>query len=295
MLSLSFLFSMGVTNLNRCWFVMVLISTDLRFLGSSPVPKLPDFLTALQDGKAGQLSNGLLSKKGIENATPHPPSALENHVDSKLRQHAPNGNELKLLKTQETGNLLKDTTGSYAFMQLSVESQPDGDESSLKTKQSNNGLLPKLQSRQELAKQDRENSPANPQVHSQNNEHALNSVLLSHAQPDVHADLPLKNGLSMINLGHLELKLDVCTAYHFKETVRHRGCNTFTIDNKMCYGQCNSFYIPKRFLSCSYCAPSKLETLSVRLECPGQSPNFVIKRISVVKECGCKDCGLERP
>ena len=274
---------MGLLNFSRCCFVMFLISMDLRFLRCSPVPMKPDAInsrsSALPEEEKGQLSQGFLRKQDIEMSTPNPPSALENLVDSKLPQRPAEFNDFKPKRTRENSALPKPLIAKQAFMQLVGSRQAAEDKHGLTTH----------------GTQDEDNIPANPEVHVRNNGQAQNSVLLPHSQPAVHTDLPLKNGMSLINLGHLDLKTDLCKAYHFKETVKHHGFNSVTIDNNMCYGQCNSFYIPKRFVSCSYCAPSIQEVVSVRLERPGQNPDFVIKKVTVVKECGCKDCGLEHP
>lgn len=289
---------MGLLNFSRCCFVMFLISMDLRFLRCSPVPMKPDFLnsrsSALPAEVKGQLSQGFLRKRDIEMSTPNPPSALENLVDSKLSQRPAEFNDFKPMTTRENSDLPKALIAKKAFTQLGVSRQAAEDKHGFTTQKSR-VLASPLNPRREHGVQDEDNIPANPEVYFRNNEQAQNSVLLPHSQPAVHTDLPLKNGMSLINLGHLDLKTDLCKAYHFKETVKHHGFNSVTIDNNMCYGQCNSFYIPKRFVSCSYCAPSIQEVVSVRLERPGQNPDFMIKKVTVVKECGCKDCGLEHP
>ena len=283
---------MGLLNFSRCCFVMFLITMDLRFLRCSPIPILPDFLKSRSSALPAE-ENGFLRKQDIEISTPNPPSALENLVDSKLPQRPANFHDFKQMRAQRNSDLPKALIAKQALMQLGGSRQSADNKHGLKAQQKTKDFTLPLKPSRELGVQYKDNIPANPEVPSRNNEEAQNSVLLPHTQPTVHTDLPLKNGMSLINLGHLDLKTDMCKAYHFKETVRHHGCKSVNIDNNMCYGQCNSFYIPKRFVSCSYCAPTRQEVVGVRLECPGQNPDFVIKKVSVVKECGCKDCGLE--
>lgn len=303
------LFRMGILNVCRC-LVTFLILIKLPSFRSSPIPALPDLLksrsSALPAEEKGQLSQGFLGKRGIQIAT-EPPATLDSHADSRLQQRRASVNSLNSPKTQGNSDLPKAIAAKQSFMQLRVSQQSTEDGHDLKftsNRQNSDGLpssgsekkswqiLP-IKPRREVNSQDeQQNMPSNPAVQPRNQ--AQNSVLsVPRTQPVVQSDLPLKNGLNLINLGHLDLKPDVCKPYHFKETVRHHGCNSVVLDNNMCYGQCNSFYIPKRFFSCSCCAPSQEETVNVRLECPGQNPAFVVKKVLIVKECGCKDCGQE--
>ncbi|XP_068677242.1 uncharacterized protein [Montipora foliosa] len=226
-------------------------------------------------------------------ATTNPPSEMNNLVD--VPQGKTSDIDFRAGRMQKKNDFPPGASfGKQAFMQLRDSRQTANQDLLLKTKPNRNPIqLPLKLDDRELGIQDEHNNPPNPQVQSTVNQHRLNSVLSPHVV--VLDDLPLHKGMSLINLGHIDLKPDVCKAYQFKETIRHRGCNSVSIDNNMCYGQCNSFYIPKRFVSRSYCAPSRMETYEVRLECPGQTPDHVVKKVSVVKECACKDCGLEDP
>ncbi|XP_034966561.1 gremlin-1 [Zootoca vivipara] len=96
------------------------------------------------------------------------------------------------------------------------------------------------------------------------------------------------------------LKRDWCKTHSLKQTIHEEGCNSHTIINRFCYGQCNSFYIPRHihreegsFQSCSFCKPKKLTTMSVTLNCPELQPPRKKKRITRVKECRCISIDLD--
>ncbi|KFV54567.1 Gremlin-2 [Tyto alba] len=86
------------------------------------------------------------------------------------------------------------------------------------------------------------------------------------------------------------LKSDWCKT----QPLRHR-----TIINRFCYGQCNSFYIPRHvkkeeesFQSCAFCKPHKVTSSTVQLECPELDPPFRLKKIQKVKQCRCMSVNL---
>ncbi|XP_041814959.1 gremlin-1a [Chelmon rostratus] len=90
------------------------------------------------------------------------------------------------------------------------------------------------------------------------------------------------------------LRLDWCKTQPLKQTIHEEGCLSRTIINRFCYGQCNSFYIPRHtyqegdvFQSCSACKPKTFSTVTYTLFCPGQTPNTRKKRIQRVKLCRC--------
>lgn len=90
------------------------------------------------------------------------------------------------------------------------------------------------------------------------------------------------------------LRLDWCKTQPLKQTVREEGCLSRVIVNRFCYGQCNSFYIPRHnyqdgdvFQSCSACKPKTFSTVTYTLFCPGQIPSTRKKRIQRVKQCRC--------
>jgi hypothetical protein len=107
------------------------------------------------------------------------------------------------------------------------------------------------------------------------------------------------------------LKLDWCKTEPFAQRIREDGCITRTIINRFCYGQCNSFYIPKNprrrkskqresdeeededlsnalaFKSCAFCKPKKAAWITVALNCPSQVPHMRKRRILRIKQCKC--------
>uniref|UniRef100_A0A6J0UP76 Gremlin n=1 Tax=Pogona vitticeps TaxID=103695 RepID=A0A6J0UP76_9SAUR len=96
------------------------------------------------------------------------------------------------------------------------------------------------------------------------------------------------------------LKRDWCKTQPLKQTIHEDGCNSLTIINRFCYGQCNSFYIPRHvhreegaFQSCSFCKPKKFTTMFVTLNCPELQPPRKKKRITRVKECRCISIELD--
>ncbi|KAM9704214.1 gremlin-1a [Menidia menidia] len=90
------------------------------------------------------------------------------------------------------------------------------------------------------------------------------------------------------------LRLDWCKTQPLKQTIHEEGCLKRTIINRFCYGQCNSFFIPRHvyqdgnaFQSCSACRPRAFSTVTYTLLCPGQTPSTRRKRVQRVKLCRC--------
>ncbi|XP_008563843.1 PREDICTED: gremlin-2-like, partial [Galeopterus variegatus] len=84
-----------------------------------------------------------------------------------------------------------------------------------------------------------------------------------------------------------------------RQTVREEGCRSRVVLNHFCYGQCNSFYIPRpvrsqenSFQSCAFCKPQRLASVLVELQCPGLDPPFRLKKIQKVKQCRCMSVNL---
>jgi len=98
------------------------------------------------------------------------------------------------------------------------------------------------------------------------------------------------------------LKKDWCQTEPFQQIISEKGCRKKRVLNRFCYGQCNSFFIPKTdrkdqdagsFRSCAYCTPVISEWLDVELDCPSLSPPRKTKRIQIVKQCKCMAVNLE--
>lgn len=305
----------GVVNFIHCCLVMFLILSDLPSHCSSPIPMLEDFLnhksSALPSEEKGQLSqqnsNALLGKQVLPREGKS--EAVRTLGSLKTAQNSFN---LKTEKSQENNGLPVASRSEKTLMRLRVlRTSAQGDLNLNDPSPTTNGSAGSgfplgggdKQSRrqpweflpikpQEEPDGASENSPLQLKASFDRSERGKNSVV-HQAKPLVYnQDLPLTGGSSVMSLGRLNLKTDWCNPHPFKETVRHHGCVTAEVENNMCYGQCNSFYIPKRFSSCSYCAPSRQESMNVRLECPGQDPAFVIKKVKIVLDCACKDCGL---
>lgn len=120
-------------------------------------------------------------------------------------------------------------------------------------------------------------------------------------------DKVLKSSKSALYIAKKELlKQDWCKTEPFEQKIREDGCYSKRITNNFCYGQCNSFYIPKMtkrrrrahggkrnkhqidsFRSCAYCKPKEYTFTTVILKCPSLTPSYRRKRVQIVKECRC--------
>ncbi|CAG5938022.1 DAN domain family member 5 isoform 1-T2 [Menidia menidia] len=91
-----------------------------------------------------------------------------------------------------------------------------------------------------------------------------------------------------------------CTAVPFIQHVTADGCQTVTVHNKLCFGQCSSLFVPSegefaeqspgtgafhRRAPCSRCAPFRAQTVTVSLRCGVEVRE---KRVMVVEECKCE-------
>ncbi|XP_036955771.1 DAN domain family member 5 [Acanthopagrus latus] len=87
-----------------------------------------------------------------------------------------------------------------------------------------------------------------------------------------------------------------CAAVPFTQRVTADGCDTVTVHNKLCFGQCSSLFVPSEgeFAGalhhhhrspCSRCAPSKAHTVTVPLRCGAEVRE---RRVMVVEECKCE-------
>lgn len=111
------------------------------------------------------------------------------------------------------------------------------------------------------------------------------------------------------------LRRDWCKTQPLRQTISEEGCHSRTVVNRFCYGQCNSFYIPRHmgpssgqgqnrgqasgsgrknhnkaqepFQSCSFCRPHRITQLTVQLDCPDLQPPFKHRKVQRVKQCRC--------
>lgn len=92
-----------------------------------------------------------------------------------------------------------------------------------------------------------------------------------------------------------ELLADTCIAKPFNQTIHYKNCIPKTIENKFCYGQCNSFYIPsmtgKPMVTCFRCQPALMYGEDITLECV-KNNRLRRKEIRVQKivSCRCAQC-----
>ncbi|XP_047509578.1 gremlin-1-like [Pieris napi] len=113
-----------------------------------------------------------------------------------------------------------------------------------------------------------------------------------------------KNALTVTKKEYL--KEDWCKTEQLIQKIREPGCLQATVINNFCYGQCNSFYIPKSprrresnderrlhaFKSCSFCKPKKFTWITVTFRCPSQNPPYKRKRLQKIKQCKCLPVGV---
>lgn len=105
------------------------------------------------------------------------------------------------------------------------------------------------------------------------------------------------------------LRKDWCKTEPIVQKIREDGCFSRSILNRFCYGQCNSFYIPRNsprrrrnrkrigldedvdetqiFKSCGFCKPKKASWIIVTLKCPTLTPQYRKKRVQRIKQCKC--------
>lgn len=116
-----------------------------------------------------------------------------------------------------------------------------------------------------------------------------------------------------------QLRKDWCQSQPLIQRIGQDQCLSTTILNRFCYGQCNSFFIPKNqmkddgdqhegrragdaaqaidgsgiagtakaFRSCAVCQPKKTSWVTVTLKCPSLVPNIRRRRVLVVNQCRC--------
>lgn len=90
-----------------------------------------------------------------------------------------------------------------------------------------------------------------------------------------------------------DLKENSCEARPFNHTIESDNCKPKTIQNRFCYGQCNSFYIPgKKVIStCQQCKPELYVMDTVTLECTKDNHlRFKDVQVQMVISCKCEAC-----
>ncbi|XP_075060873.1 cerberus [Mixophyes fleayi] len=85
-----------------------------------------------------------------------------------------------------------------------------------------------------------------------------------------------------------EIQREVCKTVPFSQNIIHDNCDKAVIQNKLCFGICNSLYVPNQrdpLNICSHCRPFKFTMNHLKLNCTGSSN--VVKVIMMVEECKC--------
>ncbi|XP_046632300.1 gremlin-2-like [Daphnia pulicaria] len=119
------------------------------------------------------------------------------------------------------------------------------------------------------------------------------------------------------------LRKDWCQSQPLIQRIGQDQCLSATVLNRFCYGQCNSFFIPKNqlkeddgtdrqvargegdeaagavlggagiaatakaFRSCAVCQPKKTSWVTVTLKCPSLVPNIRRRRVLIINQCRC--------
>ncbi|CAN2388007.1 sequestering of BMP from receptor via BMP binding [Pristimantis euphronides] len=92
-----------------------------------------------------------------------------------------------------------------------------------------------------------------------------------------------------------------CEAKNITQIVGHSGCESKSIQNRACLGQCFSYSVPNTFpqsteslVHCDSCMPAKSMWDVVTLECPGnEEVPRVDKLVEKILRCSCQACGKE--
>ncbi|XP_075716358.1 cerberus [Rhinoderma darwinii] len=85
-----------------------------------------------------------------------------------------------------------------------------------------------------------------------------------------------------------EVQREVCKTLPFTQNIIHENCDKVAIQNHLCFGKCNSLYVPNQrdqLNICSRCLPFKFTMHHLKLNCTGSSN--VAKVLLIVEECKC--------
>uniref|UniRef100_UPI00398E950C neuroblastoma suppressor of tumorigenicity 1 n=1 Tax=Pristiophorus japonicus TaxID=55135 RepID=UPI00398E950C len=93
-----------------------------------------------------------------------------------------------------------------------------------------------------------------------------------------------------------------CEAKNITQIVGHTGCESKSIQNRACLGQCFSYSVPNTFpqsteslVHCDSCMPAQSMWEIVKLECPGnEEMPRVDKLVEKIVHCSCQACGKEQ-
>ncbi|XP_066461112.1 cerberus [Eleutherodactylus coqui] len=85
-----------------------------------------------------------------------------------------------------------------------------------------------------------------------------------------------------------EVQKEVCETLPFTQNIIHKNCAKMVIKNNLCFGKCDSLYVPNQRYQlnmCSHCLPFKFTMNPLKLNCTGSMS--VVKVIMMVEECKC--------
>ena len=104
-------------------------------------------------------------------------------------------------------------------------------------------------------------------------------------------DLLTEKSSAQVLMGLDKIRDDFCKIQTFAQKIEVDGCHPKTIINNMCYGQCNSFYIPNHsmppFRTCGNCEALKTQKLRITLVCPGRLDGLHTLHVDKVLSCRC--------
>lgn len=112
---------------------------------------------------------------------------------------------------------------------------------------------------------------------------------------DKSPDLLTEKSSSQVLMSLDKIREDFCKIQTFAQKIEVEGCHPKTIVNNMCYGQCNSFYIPNHdlppFRTCGNCEALKTQKLRITLVCPGRLDGLHAVYVDKVLSCRCTSRG----
>ncbi|XP_026576990.1 neuroblastoma suppressor of tumorigenicity 1-like [Pseudonaja textilis] len=94
-----------------------------------------------------------------------------------------------------------------------------------------------------------------------------------------------------------------CEAKNITQIIGHTGCNSKSIQNRACMGQCFSYSVPntlprstESLVHCDSCMPSNIQWDIVSLDCPhNEYSSRVDKLVEKILHCSCQACELGQP
>ena len=100
-------------------------------------------------------------------------------------------------------------------------------------------------------------------------------------------------GDNIVIMNKSELRKEFCKTRPINRTIKVTGCLPVQVRNNVCYGQCNSFYIPSHeseqplLKSCRSCLPQRSFVKTVTLHCPSLPVKFREHTYLYSKRCRC--------